>query len=92
MTVDYNDELVYGPYEKVNLQTALFIKRFGLDDRLFTREVNGVSVDNEFAGTKRSYAEMAKEPEVTKEPAAQFIPEVTKVQDKNEIELDFNDL
>ena len=54
----FSDELVYGPYKLVNLQTAAFIKRFALDDRLFSRQVNGMSVDNEYAGVKRTHTEM----------------------------------
>jgi hypothetical protein len=42
------------------MQTEVLIKRFGLDDRLFTREVNGVSVDApKFSGVKRTYNQMA---------------------------------
>ena len=79
----YDDEIVYGSYERVNPQTARFIQRFGLDERLFTREVNGVSIDNELLGNKRTHSEMAKH-EATKE-AAKEVP-----KDGNEIEIDFD--
>jgi len=60
LAITFDEALVYAPYEKVNHQTSSLIKRFGLDDRLFTRVVDGVSVDSEFVGAKRNHGQMAK--------------------------------
>ena len=60
LKIEFSEQNVFGTYTKVNMQTESLIKRFGLDDRLFTREVNSVSVDApKFSGVKRTYNQMA---------------------------------
>ena len=69
------------------MQTESLIKRFGLDDRLFTREVNGVSVDApKFSGVKRTYNQIANT-DVQQTQQVKVI-EAKVVEDKDEIDLD----
>lgn len=57
--------LIYEPYTNINAQTAVFIKRFGLDARLF--EPREPSIKEQLVGQKRSFEEKKQFEEESKE-------------------------
>lgn len=91
MTIPFIEEEVYVvKYKKVHPQSARFVSRFGLDLRMFDRDIQ---FEDDTQTGKRNYKEAFKQgietiPEEEFKKKEQQLPRQPKVKDSNEIDLD----